>query len=115
MDHDVDLVDVEAAGCHVGGDERLELPGAEALEGALPGLLAEVAVDRLDQEALGRELLHQAVGSPLGAHEDQGACRASADRGGDADAVHVVDLEEAVHHRLWGVLVLHHVVEHRVP
>ena len=52
MDDDVDVVDVQAAGGDVGGDQHLELALAELLERVLALALAQVAVDRGGVHAL---------------------------------------------------------------
>ena len=69
----VDVVDVDAAGGDVGGDQHRELAGDEVGERPLPQLLAQVAVDGRGVDALGLEALHEAVGAALGADEHQGA------------------------------------------
>ena len=68
VDDDVDVVDVDAAGGDVGGDEDVELAVAEVLERLLALALAQVAVDGGGLDALlvaGRAA--SAVGGPLGA------------------------------------------------
>ena len=71
--HDVlDVVDVEAAGRHRRRHDDRRLADLEPAECLLPLPLGPVAVDAGDWEALPVEELVQAVGAPLGLHEDEG-------------------------------------------
>ena len=102
VDDDVDVVDVDAAGGDVGGDEHRELARREVGERPLAGALAQVAVDGAGLHALALELLDEAVGAALGAHEHHRAVDAAGDRGDDLHLVHLVDEEEAVVHLVDG-------------
>ena len=73
MHDDVDVVDVDPAGGHVGGHQHVELALGEVPQGPLPGALAQVAVDGHGLDALTVELEGQAVGAPLGADEHEAA------------------------------------------
>ena len=68
--------DVDAASGDVGSDEDAGTPVSELREGALAGALGLVAVDGLGREARFFELLGEAVGAPLRAHEDEHAVHA---------------------------------------
>ena len=74
VDDLVDLVDVEAAGGDVGGDEDGVALGGEALEGAEAGLLGHLRVQREDERQL--EVLQEggeAADGRDGVCEDEGA------------------------------------------
>src|SRR2546425_4314199 len=63
------LLDVDAAGGDVGGDEDGNLPRLQAGEGLRPLRLAAVAVDARGVDALTEEIVRQAVRAVLGARE----------------------------------------------
>ena len=65
-----DVVDVDAAGGDVGGDEHVDVAGAERLERLLAGGLSQVAVHRADLEAAFGQLVGDLLGGALGAGED---------------------------------------------
>ena len=71
-----DVVDVDAAGGDVGGDEDVDLAVAERAQRLLAGALAEVAVDRAGGEAAVGELVGDLGGGALGAGEDDGQAAA---------------------------------------
>ena len=103
--------DVQAPGRHVGGDEHGELAVGEVRQGALTVGLAQVAVDGLGLDPLLAEVLHQAVGTALGAHEEQRLLLAAADGRRHLDLVHLVHLQEPVLHEGDGLGVRGHLVE----
>ena len=71
-----DVVDIEAAGGDVGGDQHAVLAGLKSVERALAGVLDLVAVDRLGRDAARFESCATTlVGAVLGAGEDQRASR----------------------------------------
>ena len=70
-----DVVDVDAAGGDVGGDERLDAAAGELAEGALARRLRLVAVHDAGADAGALELLGQAVGAVTRADEHQRARR----------------------------------------
>ncbi len=114
VDDHVHHVDVQAPGGDVGGHQGGQLALAEVLQRPLPIGLAEVAVDGVGPDPLLAELLDQPVGTPLGAHEDQGLLRVPADGGAHLDPVHLVHLEEPVLHGVDGGVGRGHLVEDRV-
>ncbi len=65
-----DVVDVDAAGGHVGGHQHVDVAGAERLEGLLAGDLVQVAVHGADLEAALAELVGDLLRGALGAGED---------------------------------------------
>ena len=69
--------DIDAARGDVGGDEDTGAPVSELREGALAGALGLVAVYGLGREARFFELLGEAIGAPLRAHEDEHAAHVS--------------------------------------
>ena len=71
VDHVRDVVDVEAARGDVGCDERPHLAGVEPRERLLALRLALVAVDRDRVDVVAAQLLDEAVGAGLRAHEDE--------------------------------------------
>ena len=71
--HVADVVDVDAAGGDVGGDENGGLALLEVVEGALALVLALVAVDGGRGDAGGLNVLGDAIRPALGAREDDRA------------------------------------------
>ena len=65
-----DVVDVDAAGRDVGGDEHVDLAGAERLQRLLAGGLAQVAVHGADLEPALGEFVGDLLRGALGAGED---------------------------------------------
>ena len=65
-----DVLDVDAAGRHVGGHEDVDLAVSERAQGLLARALAEVAVDGGGREAPLREVVGDLGGGALGAAED---------------------------------------------
>ena len=68
-----DVVNVDATGCDVGGDQDVDLAVTEGAQRLLARALAEVAVQRADREAAGGQVFAEAGGGALGAAEDHGA------------------------------------------
>src|SRR2546421_2961368 len=97
--HDcVDVVDVNAARCDVGGNEYGELSTGEVGQSPLTRALPEIAVDGPGAHTLTAELRDETVGAALGPHEDERALHAAADGGGDLHPGHLVDVQEPVRH-----------------
>ena len=70
--HDVrDAVDVNAAGGYVGGDQHAVIALLESGQGLVALALGAVAMDARGVDAFARQLFRQAVGSMLGAGENQ--------------------------------------------
>ena len=88
VDHVRDVVDVEAAGGDVGGDERAHLARVEAGERLLPLGLRLVAVDRDGVDVVPAELLDEAIGSGLRPHEHE--CKAAVVRQQPDERLHLV-------------------------
>ena len=65
-----DVVDVDAAGGDIGGDQHVDVAGAERLERLLAGGLSQVAMHRADLEAAFGQLVGDFLGGALGAGED---------------------------------------------
>ena len=82
VDDERDALDVETAGCHIGGDEDVDLRLAQLIDRALTSLLRDVAVDGSGLESAGAQLLGELLGGLLGAHEHD-------------DALVLLDLEDA--------------------
>ena len=99
VDHGADVVDVDAAGRHVGGDQHVQLALGEALERPLARLLRQVAVDRRDVDAEIVQVLLDAVAQALGLAEHEDLGDALPDRADDPRLVHVVHGQEQVVHR----------------
>ena len=87
-----DVLDVDAAGGDVGGDEDVDLAVAERAQRLLAGALAEVAVDGAGGEAALGEVVGDLGGGALGAAEDDGQAAALGlqDAGEHLDLVHRV-------------------------
>ena len=81
VDDQRDVVDVDAAGRDVGGDQGRGLAGVERVQVAGAGVLAEVAVQLDGRARRCVELAGQRLGAVLGAGEDDGA----AGRAGQVD------------------------------
>src|SRR5699024_5057206 len=98
VDHQRDLVDVDATGGDVGAHQGRVAPGAEGLEVAGAGTLREVAVQVHGRHAAGGELAGQVLRAVLGAGEHDRAAR----RGGQVlehvEAGCALDLEHMVLH-----------------
>ena len=71
-----DILNVEAAGSDIGGDQNVGFAGAEVLQSALSRLLVEISVQRTGVETAIRELFGQTVGGALGFGEDDGSAAA---------------------------------------
>jgi hypothetical protein len=100
VDHQVDVVDVDAARRDVGRDEHPRRAGGEAVERALTRVLRQVAVDRGRLHAERSQLLGQPIGAVLGPDEEQRPARAGSDLGRDGDLLVGADREDVVVHRL---------------
>ena len=87
-----DVVDVDAAGGHVGGHQDVHLVVAEGAQGLLAGPLAEVAVQGPGGEAAGAQVVGHPGRRALGAREDDGASAPLGleDPGDDLHLVHRV-------------------------
>src|SRR5690606_37036530 len=98
VQHQADVVDVDAAGGDVGADEHVDGAFAELGQdaGALVLALAAVQAARLDADP--GQLLAEAVDAVLGAHEDDRAALAVGDLGGDVELVVPAHLEHVVLH-----------------
>src|SRR3954452_9170611 len=70
-----EVVEIEAAGSDIGGNQGGGAAGAEPLQGALALRLAHVAVHGDDLDAAAVELLCEAVCAALRAHEDEREAR----------------------------------------
>jgi len=79
LDDEVDVVDVDAAGGDVGGDQDPRIPGGEPVQGPLALVLVAVPVDRGGADPGPAQLLGQPVGAVLGPHEEQRASLAAGD------------------------------------
>src|SRR3954451_9117624 len=79
LEDQADVVDVDAAGGDVGGDEDGQLALLERLEDPRPSTLGQAAVQRTGEHARLAQLLGHAVGTALGAHEDDRAALARGD------------------------------------
>ncbi len=74
VNHVVEIRDIEAAGRHVGGDQRLQGAGAKLQQHLLPCALRQIAVEGQRIDARLAKLLGQFVGPLAGAAEDEGRC-----------------------------------------
>ncbi len=101
-----DVVHVDSACRHVGGDQRVDRAGVEARERLLTLGLRAIAVDRQGVHAVTGQALHEPVGAALGAHEDERATAvASAELGHERVQLRLVGhRQEAVLHAPSGAL-----------
>src|SRR5690606_23999606 len=70
--HVRDVVDVDAASGHIGGDEDIDLARTEGPQCLLSGALAEVTVDGAGRETALAKLVGHLCGGALGPCEDDG-------------------------------------------
>ncbi len=98
VQHDVDVVDVDAAGGDVGGDQDADAAVLEVREGAGARALRHTAVQRVRAHARLAQLAGDAVGAELGAHEDDGAAVAPGDGGGQRRLVPRLNDQHVVGH-----------------
>src|SRR5699024_6983341 len=97
--HDeADVVDVDAAGGDVGGDEGLDAAGVERVHVAGAGVLRQVAVQVDRRDAHADELLGQLLRAVLGAGEDDRVARGGGELGQHLGARVVVDAQDVVVH-----------------
>ena len=99
-----DVVDVDAAGGHVGGHQDVHLVVAEGAQGLLAGPLAEVAVQGPGGETAGAQVVGHPGRRALGAREDDGASAPLGleDPGDDLHLVHRVGAVDDLLDRLDG-------------
>ncbi|MNH07896.1 hypothetical protein D3C79_672980 [compost metagenome] len=71
VDHIVELNDIQPAGGHVGGDQRLQGAGAKLQQHLFPRTLGEIPVEGQRVDARLAESLGQLIGTLPGAAEDQ--------------------------------------------
>ena len=72
VDHQIQTVNVQAAGGHIGGHQNFHRTLLEAIDGQLTVLLILLTVQHEDLEFLGHQLAVQAVGLDSGVGEDDG-------------------------------------------
>ena len=102
VDHESDLVHVDAARGDVGADHRRRGAGAEGLEVPGAGVLREVAVQVHRVHAAGGELAGEVLRAVLGAGEHDGAAGGGREVAQHVEARLLVDLEHVVLHRAHG-------------
>ena len=113
VDDELDVVDVDAAGSHVGGDEHLHLAALEVLEGAAAGGLRAGAVQRPGADAGIHERSGDVIDAEPGLHEhDRGAVPVDELDGGIETLHRRLDHEPVLH--LTAVLLAHQVVHRRI-
>ena len=96
LHHQVHVVDVDAAGGHVGGDQDAGVPGGERVERPLPLVLVPVAVDGVGADPGPGKLLGQPVRAVLGADEEQGPSRPAGELRRDRHLVRVGQHQQQV-------------------
>ena len=102
MHHGGDVVDVDAAGGHVGGNQHRQRAVGELGERALAGRLRHVAVQRVGLHVEFLQRLRHLVAQSLGVAEHHGLAGAGGDRGDDAVFVHAVHRQKEMSHRADG-------------
>ncbi len=98
VEHQVDAVDVDAAGGDVGGDEDVDVTVLEVRQRPGARALRHAAVQRVGADAGVDQLLRDAVGAELGPYEDDRAALAGGDGGGDRRLVLRLHDEHVVAH-----------------
>ena len=99
VDDQADVGDVEAAGGHVGRHQDVHVAVAEAADGALPGVLGEVALELGHAQLEGLQLAGELLGAVLGTGEDDRPRAGRLELEKRHQGVHallVVDVEHAV-------------------
>ena len=96
VDHAVDPVDMDTPGGHIGGDQGIDLPVAEGLQGPGALALAATAMDRLGFDAHSIQLSGDLVGAVPGSGEHEGRRGRLDDLGRDVDPLGGVDPPEVV-------------------
>ena len=115
VDDERDIVDVDAAGSDIGGDEDRHGAVGKALDGAGACTLALVTVQRHRVDAGATQLLRLAIDAVLGAHKHDGLALARAEGEHDVVAgVAVADEGDEVLHGAHGGLDRRGGVRHRV-
>ena len=99
VDHQVEVVDVDAAGRDVRGHQHGDVPGLELLQGAGALGLRLAAVQRRGAHPAEQEVLGQTVDGVLGVQEHDHAAVACADLDGGGVLVRGVDVQHVVFHR----------------
>ncbi len=99
LEHQPDLVDVDAAGGDVGGDEDGQPAVLEGGQDPRPGALGQAAVQRAGEHARCAQLLGHSIRAPLGADEDDRPAVAAGDLRGQQGLVGGSDEEHVVFHR----------------
>ena len=74
IEHHLDVVDIDAAGRHIGGHQEAESARAELAHDAVAGCLGHAAVDAVGRVARAHELLGQFIHHSLGVGENDGQC-----------------------------------------
>ena len=96
LDHQIDVVDVDAAGCDIRRHEHVDATARELLEVARALGLVEVAVQSEGGDAGIVELLGEHLGVRAGAGEDEGLAVAVDEAVEDLGLLAVLDHEDAV-------------------
>ena len=96
LDHEVDVVDVDAAGRDIRGDEHVDPAARELLQVARAARLVEVAVQRDRTDAVVLEVVGEVLGERAGAGEDEGLAVAVRELGDDVALLVVADDEHPV-------------------
>jgi len=73
MDHQLDIINVNAAGCDIGGDQNHDITGCKFREVAVTGRLREIPVQINGRNSRLGELLGKLAGLMLGAQEQDAA------------------------------------------
>ncbi|MNC15251.1 hypothetical protein D3C75_630620 [compost metagenome] len=71
VDHQRQVIDIQAAGRHIGRHQHLDFAGLEAVQRALTGGLRAVTVDTVGIHTLGQQALHQLIDAIAGLGEHQ--------------------------------------------
>ena len=94
VDDRADVVDMDAARGHIGGDQGLRAAGDEVVEGAAALLLVAPTVDRAGADAALGQLAGETVGAvPCPAEDDRRRGRLD-DAGAELDAIGRVDFQK---------------------
>lgn len=99
VDHECDVIDVDATCGNVGGDQRGRAPGVEVVEVARPRVLAEVAVQFDGGHTAAVELSGQRLRAVLGASEHDRSSRSACQIAHDGEPIARLHLQHVVRHR----------------
>jgi len=105
---------VNSSCSHIGRNQHTNLDCAEFSQGLFALTLAHVCVNRRGVHALLVQLINELVSATLGANENDGLLLRVANGCRDFDSVHLVHIQEMMHHGRHRLSVGNHFMKDRV-